>query len=232
MNLILNIETSGNICSVSLSDNEHVLVVKENSDKNSHSSQLAVLVNELFATSGFSIQQLSAVAISKGPGSYTGLRISTSFAKGLCYSLSIPLIAIDTLKILAKQFILHHPIPIHSFICAMIDARRMEAYNALFTSQLEYVTETQPVVLTPDSFSEYQNKAIYFIGNGVTKWKQLVTGKWQPSYFIENCYPSSEAMAYLSALAFHDKQFENLAYFEPSYLKEFIAGTSQKNKLI
>lgn len=232
MNLILNMETSGNICSVSLSDNEHIITLNENSDKNSHSSQLAVLVNELFATSGFSIQQLSAVSISKGPGSYTGLRIGTSFAKGLCYSLSIPLIAIDTLKILAKQFILHHTIPIHSFICAMIDARRMEVYNALFTSQLEYISETQPMILTPDSFSEYENRDIYFIGNGVTKWQQLVAGKWQPSYFIENCYPSSEAMAYLSAKAFNNKQFENLAYLEPSYLKEFTAGTSQKNKLI
>lgn len=232
MALILNIETSGEICSVAISDNSECLLMKESRDKNSHSAKLAVLTDKLLKELNISPDKLDAISVSQGPGSYTGLRIGISFAKGLCYALNKPLIAIETLLMNAHHLKLKHKIDKNALICPMIDARRMEVYTAVFDIDLNKIKKTQALILDNDSFSDISQK-IYFVGSGSTKWKELVSEKRNEYFtFINNIFPMANAMASLSYLAFKEKKFEDVAYFEPFYLKEFIAGTSEKNKLL
>ncbi|MGQ9847230.1 MAG: tRNA (adenosine(37)-N6)-threonylcarbamoyltransferase complex dimerization subunit type 1 TsaB [Bacteroidales bacterium] len=232
MAIILNIETSGEICSVGISDNDKVIITLQANEKNSHSIKLAPLTNELFKMLNLKPDQLNAVAISRGPGSYTGLRIGTSFAKGLCYSLNIPLLAIDTFKIMCIDVLQNYSLNNKSILCPMIDARRMEVYTALYDTSLNNISEIQSLVLNDQAFSQYDNNELYFFGSGMNKWKELTNGKKISNFkFIPDILPKAESMAPLSYRLFKEKIYEDIAYFEPFYLKDFIAGTSTKNKL-
>lgn len=232
MAFILNIETSGYTCSVAISDDDNVILTKESDEKNSHSIKLAPLTNELLKTLNLKTDQINAVAISRGPGSYTGLRIGTSFAKGLCYSLNIPLLAIDTLKLMCVNVLQKFSLSNESILCPMIDARRMEVYTALYDTSLNNISEIQPLILNQETFEQYHNNELYFFGSGMNKWKELANAKNSSNFrFIPDILPKAESMASLSYRLFKEKKYEDTAYFEPFYLKDFIAGTSTKNKL-
>lgn len=221
--LILNIETTTKNCSVSLSNNGSVIGVKElNDGKYSHAEKLHVFMQEVLESANYSFADLEAIAVSKGPGSYTGLRIGVSAAKGLCFALDIPLISVNTLESLAKQATVEN-----GFIVPMLDARRLEVYSAIFDVKFNEVREIQAQVLDENSFSEYLNQTqVYFIGDGVPKTKDLL--KHSNAVFIENKLPSANEMASLSFTKFQNKDFEDVAYFEPFYLKDFRVTTSKK----
>ena len=223
MAYILNIETSTTNCSVALSQNGTVIGLKEdNSLGYSHAERLHVYIDKVLKTAQVSKNQLDAIAISKGPGSYTGLRIGVSAAKGLCFALNIPLISISTLEALAHQIEISK-----GTIVAMLDARRMEVYSAIYDAEYNLIRSTAAEVLTPESFRELlELSSVYFIGNGVLKTKDIITH--QNAYFIENKLPSAKQMCVLSFDRFKKKDFEDVAYFEPFYLKDFIAIPSKK----
>ncbi len=215
---ILNIETSTKNCSVSLSKQGKTVILKEEAEQNfTHSEKLHLFIDEILKEVSVSYKQLSAVALSKGPGSYTGLRIGTSTAKGLCFALDIPLIAIDSLTILAQQVQLKN-----GLIIPMIDARRMEVYTAVFDENHNKKSEIQALVIDENSFSDISEK-VYFIGDGASKCKSILT---QENFiFLDDIiYPSAQEMAILSFKKFQAKEFEDIAYFEPFYLKEFFTG--------
>tara|TARA_B110000208_G_scaffold87246_1_gene110368 strand:- start:10241 stop:10927 length:687 start_codon:yes stop_codon:yes gene_type:complete len=220
---ILNIETSTTNCSVSLSENGHLIGLKEdNSLQYSHAERLHVYIDEVLKTAKVSKDQLEAIAISKGPGSYTGLRIGVSAAKGLCYALSLPLISVPTLEALAHQ--VENP---KGTIVAMLDARRLEVYSAIYDASYNETRQTEAEVITLDSYKELLDLSpVYFIGNGVAKTQQLVSHP--NAIFIENKLPSAAQMCTLTHAKFNDNDFEDVAYFEPYYLKDFIAIPSKK----
>ena len=218
MALILSIETSTTNCSVSLSKNGKLLVVKEDYDKNySHAERLHVYINDVLKYAKVSAKDIDAVAISKGPGSYTGLRIGVSAAKGLCYALDIPLISIPTLESLAHQVTTNNGV-----IVSMLDARRLEVYSAVFDSNYQQIRETIAEILNEDSFSKYlQNGDVYFIGNGVEKTKRLISH--QKAIYIDDKLPSAKELGNIAFNKYKISDFEDVAYFEPYYLKDFVA---------
>ena len=220
---ILNIETSTTNCSVSLSENGHLIGLKEdNSLQYSHAERLHVYIDELLQTANVSKTQIAAVGISKGPGSYTGLRIGVSAAKGLCYALKIPLISILTLEALAHQVV--NP---QGPIVSMLDARRLEVYSAIYDTDYNETRTTEAEVLTSESYKELlESTPVYFIGNGVAKTQPLLSHP--NAIFIENKLPSAAQMCTLTHAKFNDYDFEDVAYFEPYYLKDFIAIPSKK----
>jgi tRNA threonylcarbamoyladenosine biosynthesis protein TsaB len=222
MSLILNIETATKNCSVSLSKDGDVLFFREIAEAGySHAEKLHVFIEEVLLQSKHSYSELSAVAVSQGPGSYTGLRIGVSAAKGLCYALDIPMIAVDTLAILAEQVQVEE-----GFIVPMIDARRMEVYSAVFNAKHKKVIETQAEIITTDSFKDY-NETIYFIGDSSTKCRETLT-KQNFVFKEEIIFPSSREMAKLSYEKYTNSDFVDVAYFEPLYLKDFIATSAKK----
>ena len=223
MAYILNIETSTTNCSVALSKNGTVVGLKEdNSLEYSHAERLHVYIDEVLKIAKVSKDQLEAIAISKGPGSYTGLRIGVSAAKGLCYALSLPLISVPTLEALAHQ--VENP---KGTIVAMLDARRMEVYSAIYDADYNETRTTEAEVLTSESYKELlESTPVYFIGNGVAKTKGLITHK--NAQFVEDKLPSAKQMCALSFDKFKSNDFEDVAYFEPFYLKDFIAIPSKK----
>ena len=222
MSLILNIETATKNCSVSLSKDGDVLFFREIAEAGySHAEKLHVFIEEVLLQSKHSYSELSAVAVSQGPGSYTGLRIGVSAAKGLCYALDIPMIAVDTLAILAEQVQIEE-----GFIVPMIDARRMEVYSAVFNAKHTKVIETQAEIITTESFKEY-DETIYFIGDSSTKCRETLT-KQNFVFKEEIIFPSSREMAKLSYEKYTNNDFVDVAYFEPLYLKDFIATTAKK----
>ena len=223
MAYILNIETSTTNCSVALSENGAVIGFKEdNSLEYSHAERLHIYIDEVLKTAKVSKNQLEAIAISKGPGSYTGLRIGVSAAKGLCYALSLPLISVPTLEALAHQ--VENP---KGTIVAMLDARRMEVYSAIYDADYNETRTTEAEVLTSESYKELlESTPVYFIGNGVAKTKGLITHK--NAQFVEDKLPSAKQMCALSFDKFKSNDFEDVAYFEPFYLKDFIAIPSKK----
>jgi len=218
MALILSIETSTTNCSVSLSKKGKLLVVKEDYDKNySHAERLHVYINDVLKHDKVSVNDIDAVAISKGPGSYTGLRIGVSAAKGLCYALNIPLISIPTLESLAHQVTKNDGV-----IVSMLDARRLEVYSAVFDSSYKQIRETKAEVLNEDSFSKYlKNGNVYFIGNGVEKTKSLISH--QNAIYIDDKLPSAKELGNIAFNKYKISDFEDVAYFEPYYLKDFVA---------
>ncbi len=232
MNLILNIETSADYCSVTLAESGKIIDSLTEKEERSHASVLAVLIDTILKKNNTNIENLNAVAISKGPGSYTGLRIGTSTAKGICYGLNIPLIAIDTLKAMtwgAKQEWLSKGGSKDVNFCPMIDARRMEIYTALFDFDLKNLEPASPYILDEESIHVYENKNFVFFGSGIEKFKTIIdVEKYQ---FVDNLSASSDFLVELSYLAFQKSEFENTAYFEPFYLKEFVA-TTPKRKVI
>lgn len=216
MNYILNIETATKNCSVSLALNGETLICKEISEQGyTHAEKLHVFIDEIMKESGLAMSDLRAIAVSQGPGSYTGLRIGVSAAKGLCYALEIPLIAVDTLTTLASQVQ-----KTEGLIVSMIDARRMEVYSAVFNSNKEMIREVQAEILTHESFV-YIAETIYFVGDSNEKAKSVLT---QPNFIFLDAivFPSSNEMSAISYDKFLNKDFVDVAYFEPYYLKDFM----------
>lgn len=215
---ILCLETSTKNCSVSLSANGQLLAVKELAEDNySHAENLHVFIDALLREAGVEKKQLSAVAVSQGPGSYTGLRIGVSAAKGLCYALNIPLIALDTLTVLAQQ----KTITVGKII-PMIDARRMEVYTAIFNEQHQETTSVSAKIIDENSFSDLAED-LYFIGDGAEKCQTLLD-KNNHHFDLDIKYPSAKDMCALAFEKYEKKSFEDVAYFEPHYLKAFMIG--------
>ena len=222
MSLILNLETTSTNCSVSLArDGQLISSLEDNSPGYSHSELLHVFIEQLFNESGDSINNLNAIAISKGPGSYTGLRIGVAAAKGLAFSLNIPLISIDTTLLLAVAC--KKP---QGFIIPMIDARRMEVYSSVFDEDLNVLEPVNPHILNENSFSEYlEAGTCFFIGNSNTKAKTVI--EHRNAFFLDAPnLPSSKDMIGISNSKFDKSEFEDLAYFEPNYLKGFVGTQS------
>ncbi len=225
MALILNIETSTQVCSISLSDDGIITGIKESHTKNSHSELLTIFAQQLINDQAYEFKDLDAIAVSMGPGSYTGLRIGVSTAKGLCYSLDKPLIAISTLEAMAAGMIQEmENIEDDYLFCPMIDARRMEVYSALFTPDISMHRKILAEIIDENSFSkDLKNNTIVFGGDGAPKCKEILD-KNQNTIFLDDFLPSSRFMAHLAEEKFQNKIFEDVAYFEPFYLKDFVAG--------
>ena len=222
MAYILNIETSTKNCSVTIAKNGETVICNEIAEEGySHAERLHVFIEESLKEAGIVYKDLSAIAVSKGPGSYTGLRIGVSAAKGLCYALSIPLIAVDTLQILAAQASVFD-----GLIIPMIDARRMEVYSAIFTPELESKRETQAQIITDNSFEELEG-LVYFVGDCAEK-AQTVLMKENFIFLEEIKYPSANQMSALSFEKYKINDTVDVAYFEPFYLKDFMLTTSKK----
>ena len=222
MNYILNIETSTKNCSVSIAKNGTTIICNEIAEEGySHAERLHVFIETSLKEAAISYADLSAVAVSQGPGSYTGLRIGVSAAKGLCYALGIPLLAVDTLKVLAAQ------VKIESgLVVPMLDARRMEVYSAVFDANLENKRETLAEVITEHSFEELQDQ-VYFVGDCADKCKTFLTKS--NFTFLENSkFPSANEMSALSYEKFKINDTVDVAYFEPFYLKDFLITSSKK----
>jgi len=228
---ILCIETGTTVCSVAIGDENGLLGDREVSDPRAHSTQLPLLISELLHSSKLSVKQLDAVAVNKGPGSYTGLRIGVSMAKGICYSAGIPLIGIGSLHSMAVGFILSDfSISAEALLCPMIDARRMEVYSALFNTLGEPISDVKALVIEENSFNEYlEHQKVFFFGDGSVKCKNVITN--QNAIFIERFEPSARFMLPLALKAYINEEFDDTAYFEPFYLKDFVA-TTPKNKII
>lgn len=228
---ILCVETGTSVCSVAIGDENGILGVRELSDPKAHSTMLPRLINDVLTNAGLTPSQISAVAVSKGPGSYTGLRIGVSMAKGICYTSGIPLIGVCSLQAMAVGLPLSQPnLPADAILCPMIDARRMEVYSALYNPQGEPVSDVRAVVVEENTFAEFlQNQKIIFFGNGSTKCKDVIKSK--NAIFIDGFEPSARFMLPIALNAYKNEEFENTAYFEPFYLKDFVA-TTPKNKII
>lgn len=229
MAIILLMETSTEVCSVGLAKNGNIIGIKENFDGNKHASLLQVLVDELMIESGLKLTEIDAIAVSKGPGSYTGLRVGVSSAKGYCFGLNKPLIAISTLESLTYQVIKSKPLLENYFIIPMLDARRMEVYCGVWNNHEDIVNEIEAKILDENSFHPFllEEKTI-FAGNGSSKFQAIC--KNSNALFLPEIYCTVKGMAQLAEKAFIEKQFENVAYFEPFYLKDFV-GTSPKKPL-
>ncbi|HNW90045.1 MAG TPA: tRNA (adenosine(37)-N6)-threonylcarbamoyltransferase complex dimerization subunit type 1 TsaB [Bacteroidales bacterium] len=225
MALILHIETATNICSVALSDDEKLLALRETSRTNSHSEKITVFVQEVLAESKTEIKDIDAVNVSMGPGSYTGLRIGVSVAKGLCYALDKPLISTGTLTAMAYGAMQQCPDMDNStLLCPMLDARRMEVYYALFKKNMHEILPPCAKIMDEHSFSDVlKDHRLLLFGDGMDKCKTLFE-KNQDIDFLCDFVPSAKHMIIPALQKFHDHIFENIAYFEPFYLKDFIAG--------
>lgn len=221
--IILNIETTTKNCSVSLAENGTVLSIKELNDGGySHAENLHPFIDLVLQESKKTYKDLSAIAVSKGPGSYTGLRIGISAAKGLSFALEIPLISVDTLQALA-----HKVCEEAGIIIPMLDARRTEVYQAVYNVDYNKIEPTKAALVEPNSYEQYLAKGkVYFIGDAVEKIQSIITHP--NAVYIENEFPSAKEMVSLSFEKFQQKDFEDVAYFEPYYLKDFIAIKSTK----
>jgi tRNA threonylcarbamoyladenosine biosynthesis protein TsaB len=215
MTYILNIETATPNCSVSLALDGKTIECLETSEKGySHAELLHVYIRQVTDKAGITLDQLHAVAVSRGPGSYTGLRIGVSAAKGLCYALGIPLISVDTMEVLARAANCQD-----GLIIPMLDARRMEVYSAVFDAQLNQVREIRAEIITEESFSEYPGP-IYFVGDCASKCSPLLAGEGR--FFLETVkYPSASQMSAISYDSYKKSDTVDVAYFEPYYLKDF-----------
>lgn len=220
MTHILCLETATTNCSVALSINGEVVAMQEdNALKYSHAERLHVFIKEVLEEASITKDQLQAIAVSKGPGSYTGLRIGVSAAKGLCAALDVPLISVDTLGALSRKLTVNDG----ELIIPMLDARRMEVYSAVYDNSGNSIRETQAQILDETSFIEYLDKGVvHFIGNGVEKFKEIC--EHPNARFVLEELPSSMQMAALAQEKFNANDLEDVAYFEPYYLKDFIAG--------
>ena len=235
MAIILNIETSTRVCSVALSIDGAVINSMESNDEKSHAKHLTLFIDEVLKKSETNFQQLNAISISKGPGSYTGLRIGVSAAKGLCYALDKPLIAVNTLQLMSCgmiRVVKSGKVNISGFddsvLVPMIDARRMEVYTAFFYSDAKKMGEVKAEIINDKSFNEIlQTRKLVCFGDGAQKAQDVIKN---PNFiFIDNIYPSAIDMANLSEMAYNSNKFENAAYFEPFYLKDFVATIPKKN---
>ena len=227
MAFILGIETATEVCSVALFSNQNLLALREWKEGNKHANELTTLISEVVKEASISLNQLDAICVSMGPGSYTGLRVGVSTAKGLCYTLNKPLIAVNTLESMAQVFVSNNP-NYNGLVCPMIDARRMEVYTALFNNNGEPVRETEAKIIDETSFAQdLQLGNIAFIGNGAEKCREVI--EHSNAQFHGDLRCSAVGLGKLAGEKFNAKQFEDVAYFEPFYLKDFV-GTTPKKK--
>ncbi|MDR2926673.1 MAG: tRNA (adenosine(37)-N6)-threonylcarbamoyltransferase complex dimerization subunit type 1 TsaB [Cytophagaceae bacterium] len=226
---ILCIETSTDVCSAALVENGKLRISTEEYVANSHAALLTVLIEKMMNKADMKLTDIDAVAVSSGPGSYTGLRIGISTAKGICYAADKPLIALISLRILVEQACLMHGI-VNSediLLCPMIDARRMEVYTTLFDNTLNQLDEIKAEIITPESFSsQLEKQKVAFFGNGAAKCKEVI--QHPNAIFLDNIFPLASAMALPAHQTFLESRFEDTAYFEPFYLKDFIATMPKK----
>lgn len=226
--IILHIETSTNVCSIALSEGVNCIFKKMNAEGMNHAALLSVFIDEALEVLKAQSKTLNAVAVSSGPGSYTGLRIGVSTAKGLCYGLNIPLIAVSTLEIMTISAMKTAENQMTTILyCPMIDARRMEVYDAFYNPDGTIYRDISADIITEDIFNEILNdKTVCFFGNGSDKCKDVLTHP--NARFIENIVPLAENMSELALKKYEENKFEDVAYFEPFYLKEFQATTPKK----
>ena len=223
MERIILIETSTALCSAALAENGAITAYKESSAPKAHASLTAVFIQDMLAERGITLADCNAVCVSKGPGSYTGLRVGVSTAKGLCFGSQKPLLAVGTLDTLVAQAA--EEAADVKFVIPMIDARRMEVYTAVFENG-QQITETAPAIIDENSFAEYLEQGVcLFIGDGAGKCADVIK---HPNARFTQCWPKASAMLSPAQQAYKEKRFEDVAYFEPFYLKEFVATVSKK----
>lgn len=228
MSCILNIETSTNICSVAMSQDGAVIFEREDEKGVSQNVSLGGFVDEALSFIDSHAIPLDAVAVSCGPGSYTGLRIGVSMAKGVCYGLSIPLIGITTLEVMCVPLLLHHEeLPEDALLCPMIDARRMEVYSGMYDRALKLVKPISADIIDENSYVDIMDKRpVYYFGNGMDKCKDKITHP--NAHFVDGIVPLASMMYPLAEKAVAVEDYKDVAYFEPFYLKEFIATKPKK----
>jgi tRNA threonylcarbamoyladenosine biosynthesis protein TsaB len=231
MDLILNIETATEVCSVALADSKGLIDFQENTEGKSHAAMLTVLIENLLNKNKITLNQLDAVAVSMGPGSYTGLRIGVSVSKGICYGANKPLIAVPTLQSMTYGFIQKTGVSNRGgWYCPMIDARRLEVFTAFFDDKLRFQSEISAEIIDENSFAEIlSEREVFFFGNGSDKCEALL--KHYNARFYSGFQASAKDMITLSENLFQQKEFKDVAYFEPYYLKDFVA-TILKNKVL
>jgi tRNA threonylcarbamoyladenosine biosynthesis protein TsaB len=219
MALILNIDTAVDIASLCLAKDEEVLSIERNESQKDHASWLHLAIKEIFEKNNLELRLVDAVAVTGGPGSYTGLRIGMATAKGICFALNKPLISLNTLLVMAKAAKNEST----DLLCPMIDARRMEVFTAIYTKELEIVKDPAAITLNENSFAEYlSNNSICFFGNGSKKFKAIEKSS---KAFFSDIKTDASSMISLSEKCFSEKKFADLAYAEPLYLKEFYTPT-------
>ncbi|GGH05933.1 tRNA (adenosine(37)-N6)-threonylcarbamoyltransferase complex dimerization subunit type 1 TsaB [Mucilaginibacter phyllosphaerae] len=222
--MILQIETATTSCSVALTKDGQVLAFKEIDQRNIHAEVITVYIDEILASRQVKYADLDAIAVSCGPGSYTGLRIGVSTAKGICFALDKPLIAVETLAAMAKGVVNDHPVDADTLLCPMIDARRMEVYTAIFNQAGKIIKPTAAEIIDADSFGEILSKSkVLFFGDGAGKCKNIL-GHNSNALFLPDFVNSAKYLTAIAADKYHRREFVDVAYFEPYYLKDFIAG--------
>ena len=226
MSFILSIETSTSTCSVAIHNSGKLIAHQVHQAEKSHSSLLPSIVEELLKDANLSLETLEGIAVSGGPGSYTGLRIGVTTAKGICYALSIPLISVGTLDVMIEAVI--NKFGGDHYLCPMLDARRMEVYTKVVNQDLKEIWSLQPKVLEERSFSEF-TKPTYLFGNGMPKFREI--SKQENLILIDDIFPDAANMGRISFKKYQSSSFEEIAYFEPNYLKEW-RTTVQKKQLL
>lgn len=225
MATILQIETATQVCSAAISRDGETIALKEEMASNIHAGSLTLFIKAAMDDAKLAFADLDAIAVSKGPGSYTGLRIGVSTAKGLCYALDKPLIAIDTLKMMADGFLKLNA-GYEGLICPMLDARRMEVFTAVFDGDLANVQPTMAKIIDEQSFAELNPAQLVFIGDGAMKCRSVL--QQANAVFVDSNFNSAANMSSLADEAYLAGQFEDVAYFEPFYLKDFVFSTPKK----
>ncbi len=227
MSCILSIETSTDVCSVAMSENGQCIFKKEDHSGPNHAVSLGVFVDEALSFTDNHAIPLGAVAVSQGPGSYTGLRIGVSMAKGICYGRDVPLLAVPTLEVMAVPVLLNHEIEEDALLCPMIDARRMEVYSAIYDRALKPQRETRADIVDGDTYREFLDcHPVYFFGNGAAKCMETINHP--NAHLIKGIEPLAKYMFPLAERRWVQKEYEDVAYFVPFYLKDFVAKMPKK----
>lgn len=227
MSCILSIETSTDVCSVAMSENGQCIFKKEDHSGPNHAVSLGVYVDEALSFTDNHAIPLGAVAVSSGPGSYTGLRIGVSMAKGICYGRDVPLLSVPTLEVMAVPVLLNHEIEDDALLCPMIDARRMEVYSAIYDRALKQQREIRADVVDGDTYREFLDQhPVYFFGNGAAKCMETINHP--NAHLIKGIEPLAKYMFPLAERKWVQEEFEDLAYYVPFYLKDFVAKMPKK----
>lgn len=226
MAIILSLETATKVCSVALHRDGELMQIKEVNADYSHSENLTVFIQEVLRESSVSFDDLDAVAVSKGPGSYTGLRIGVSSAKGLCYGLNIPLIAVETLQAMSLLAVERQQVKEGVYL-PMIDARRMEVFCAGYTVAGELIRPTTAEIVAEDTFADLSKPNVYYFGDGAEKCQKALS-QWSNFTYLGDVYPSAYTLGKVAFQKYKVDKFEDVAYFEPYYLKDFVATTPKK----
>lgn len=230
MSCILHIETSTSACSVAVSEDGQNVFNKEDLNGPSHAALLGVFIDEALSFADSHATPIDAVAVSCGPGSYTGLRIGVSMAKGICYGRNVPLIGLPTLEVLSVPVLLYHDLPEDALLCPMLDARRMEVYAAVYDRALNVKRAIAADIVDENSYLEFLNEApVYFYGNGAAKCREKIIHP--NAHFIDDIHPLAKMMYPLAEKAVAGEDYKDVAYFEPFYLKEFVASLPKKSLL-